>query len=150
MQPLFMWSDFNYWQNRFLSNFHCIWTDSLLTIDKIAIYYKDTKITAKSNFNEITLTKKKEMQEKRNYICVLFLIYFLLNVDGIFFCGTFGSLFKLRWGNIAGCVFIPELNIWWCWSGKKESFWEEKILCSCKLGGQLHRDKGRRSVYLEK
>ena len=70
--------------------FDCHRTDSLLTIDKIAIYYKDTKIIARLTMLKST-RKRKEMQEKW-IIFDLFLRKVSHKVDGIFLRGTIGSI----------------------------------------------------------
>ena len=70
--------------------FDCHRTDSLLTIDKIAIYYKDTKIIARLTMLKST-RKRKEMQEKW-IIFDLFLRKLSHKVDGIFLRGTIGSI----------------------------------------------------------
>ena len=71
--------------------FDCHRTDSLLTIDKIAIYYKDTKIIARLTMLKST-RKRKEMQEKW-IIFDLFLRKVSHKVDGFFLRGTIGSIF---------------------------------------------------------
>lgn len=41
-----------------------------------------------------SLNEKERDARKKELYLFYFFIYFLLNVDGIFLCGTFGSLFK--------------------------------------------------------
>ena len=84
--------------------------------------------------------KGKGCKKKELYLFYYF-IYFLLNVDGIFLCGTFGSLFKLRWGNIACCVFIPELNIWERSRKKAKVCGKSETIMLLQAWRPLHREQ---------